>query len=65
MARVVRVVEQIIENACDACYKKDGSATDSVMELTLAGKTWFLCAVHEQMWADQFTQILGDPEENK
>ena len=63
MARVVRVIEQVIEDACDACFKKDGSATDCAMELTLAGKTWFLCAEHELMWADKFTQILGDPTE--
>jgi hypothetical protein len=57
------MIEQVIENACDGCYRKDGSATDSVVEIRLAGKTWFLCKEHEDKFADQFTQILGDPME--
>lgn len=63
MARVVRVIEQVIENACDGCYRKDGSATDSVVEFTLASKTWFLCKEHEDKLAQQMISVLGDPEE--
>jgi hypothetical protein len=48
-------------DACAACYKKDGTIRASVIELTLDGKTWFLCGEHEKKWADQFTQILGEP----
>jgi hypothetical protein len=69
MARVtVKVVieqEQEIDDGCDACWKKDETARQSVMELTLNGKTWFLCEEHEKKWADQFTQILGDPGEGQ
>jgi hypothetical protein len=67
MAKVVVqvVVEQEVDDGCDACWKKDGTARQSVMELTLDGKTWFLCEEHEKKWADQFTQILGDPEEGE
>lgn len=61
MARVVKVIEQVIEDACDACWKKDETIRESVVEFTLAGKTWLLCEDHEQKWADQFTEILGDP----
>lgn len=62
MARVVRMIEQVIENACDACYKKDGSATESVVDLILAGRTWYLCAEHEEKLAQQMTGVLGEPE---
>jgi hypothetical protein len=69
MARVrVKVIieqEQEIDDGCDACWKKDETARQSVMELTLDGKTWFLCEEHEKKWADKFTEILGDPGEGK
>lgn len=48
-------------DACAACHKKDGTIRESTVELTLDGKTWFLCSEHEVMWAGQFTQILGEP----
>ena len=35
------------------------------MELTLDGKTWFLCDEHEKGLAQQLVGLLGDPEENK
>jgi hypothetical protein len=62
MARVVRVIEQVIEDACDACAKK-GVAKESTMEITLAGKTWFMCEEHENNLALQLVGLLGDPNE--
>lgn len=65
MARVVIevTVKREVQDGCDACFRKDGTATQSVVELTLAGKTWFLCEEHETKWADKFTDILGEPGE--
>lgn len=68
MARVIVkvVVEKEVEvDGCDACYRKDGTARESVIGLTLAGKTWFLCEEHETKWADKFTKILGEPGEGE
>lgn len=47
--------------ACAACHKKDGSVKVSDVELTLDGKTWFLCDEHEKSLALQFIGLLGDP----
>jgi len=65
VARVVKVVETVIDDACDACYAKDETARESVMEITLDGKTWYLCEEHEKKFAAQFVSIMGDPEEGK
>ncbi|MET9816861.1 hypothetical protein [Streptomyces sp. NPDC006355] len=67
MAKVVVsvVVEQEIDDGCDACWKKDETARQSVVEITLKGKTWFLCEEHEDKFAAQFVSIMGDPEGGK
>jgi hypothetical protein len=69
MARVsVKVIieqEQEIDDGCDACWKKDETARQSVVEITLKGKTWFLCEEHEDKFAAQFVSIMGDPGEGK
>lgn len=69
MARVkVKVIveeEHEIDDGCDACYAKDETARESVVEITLAGKTWFLCKEHEDKFAAQFVSIMGDPGEGK
>jgi hypothetical protein len=61
MARVV--IE--LDDACDACWKRDKTPRESVMEITLDGKTWFLCQEHEKKFANQFVGIMGDPGEGK
>jgi hypothetical protein len=59
MARVV--IE--LEDACDACWTKDKTPKESDVEITLDGKTWFLCREHEQKFAQQFIGLMGDPNE--
>jgi hypothetical protein len=54
-----------MNDACDACWKRDKTPRRCVMELTLDGKTWFLCDEHEKGLAQQLVGLLGDPEENK
>lgn len=67
MARVkVQVlVEQEIDDGCDACWKKDQTPRESVVEFTLDGKTWFLCDEHERKFAQQMIGLLGDPSEGE
>lgn len=52
----------VLDDACDACWKKDKTARASVMELTLKGKTWFLCGEHEDRLSVHLTETLGEPE---
>lgn len=54
-----------IDDACDACWTKDKTATESDVEFTLAGKTWFLCEEHEKALSQQMTELLGDPMEGE
>jgi hypothetical protein len=58
---------RVVIEACAACHKKDGTVRKSDVELTLDGKTWFLCDEHESSLAMQFVSLLGDPceEEDK
>lgn len=57
-------VQITIDDACDACWTKDKTPRESVVEFTLDGRTWFLCAEHERKLAQQMTGVLGDPTEN-
>ncbi|MEU5166782.1 hypothetical protein [Streptomyces mutomycini] len=56
------VVQITIDNGCDGCFKKDETATEGVTQISLAGKTWFLCEEHEEKLAGQLTQVLGEGE---
>lgn len=60
MARVV--IE--LDNGCDPCWKKR-VARESVTEIVLDGKTWFICEEHERALAREFVNLLGDPMENE
>lgn len=52
---------RIVIDACAACHKKDGTVRASDVELTLDGKSWYLCDEHEKALAQQFVGLLGDP----
>lgn len=52
---------KLVIEACAACHKKDRTVRASTVELTLDGKTWFLCDEHETALADQFVGLLGEP----
>lgn len=56
------VVQITISDGCDGCWKKDKTATESDMEFTLAGRTWFLCKEHEAKLAEQLADVLGEGE---
>lgn len=56
------VVQITISDGCDGCWKKDKTATESDMEFTLAGRTWFLCKEHETKLAEQLADVLGEGE---
>lgn len=51
----------VIENACNACWKKDKTARQGVACLPLDGKEWWLCREHEVALAQQMIGLLGDP----
>lgn len=62
MARVVLqvVVEREVDDGCDACWKKDETARQSVVEFTLDGRTWYLCEEHEHKLAGEMVGLLGE-----
>ncbi|MFD5069130.1 hypothetical protein ACFWNC_14530 [Streptomyces sp. NPDC058369] len=56
------VVQITIDNGCDGCFKKDKTAREGVTQITLAGRTWYLCEEHETKFAAQFTELMGEGE---
>ncbi|MEU0159032.1 hypothetical protein ABZ154_09370 [Streptomyces sp. NPDC006261] len=54
-----------IDDACDPCWTKSKTATESIMDIELDGKTWFFCAEHEKALARELVKMLGDPGEDK
>lgn len=56
------VVQITIDNGCDGCFKKDETATEGETQISLAGRTWYLCEVHEERLAEQLAQLLGEGE---
>lgn len=54
-----------IDDACDPCWNKGETARESVVEITLDGKTWFFCEEHEKGLAEQLVGLLGDPTEGE
>lgn len=58
-------VQITMDDACDACWQRDKTPRASIMDLTLNGKTWYLCEEHETKLAGQLTEVLGEPGEDE
>lgn len=58
----VATITTTMDDACDACWAKSKTARKSTMEITLMGRTWLLCDEHEEKFAAQFTELMGEGE---
>lgn len=56
------VVQITIDDGCDGCYKMDKTAREGVTQITLAKRTWYLCEEHENSFAAELTELLGEGE---